>query len=791
MTRQLKAWLIRITSLLSITVLVAGCAGKALPPVAVNIPSRTIDYQNEVKPILDKRCTVCHSCYNSPCQLKLDSFEGVDRGATKRAVYNGTRLSSMDPTRLFTDARTTEEWRKKQFSSVTESSVGNGFNDSIMIQLLSHKMKNPQSSGEYRPETDELTCAENRNEVGGYLEMHPNRGMPYGFPPLKQEEFETVAGWLVQGAKGPDAAQQLELTTPKPVDALAIGQWEEFLNRDDAKHAVTARYLYEHLFLAHIRFGTPTNEFFELVRSKTPIGSPVDIIPTVRPYDDPGPDRFYYRFRKIHSTIVHKTHMVFDLDDAQLRRIEELFIVPEWQQSPHRIGYDPIMSANPFAVFEQIPPRSRYQFLLDNAQYVIKTFIHGPVCKGQIALNVIDDQFWVMFLDPDHDLSVRYPGFLKMNLDRLRMPIEQGSDQKIFSALTDEHRKKSAEFYKARQDLYAALNYSGLGPDAIWKGNRANDAPLLTVYRHFDSASVHKGALGNLPKSLWVIDYPLFERIYYALVAGFDIYGNVGHQLAIRLYMDGLRIEGESYFLDFLLPEQRPEIMASWYRKVELKKMNYHPSAMPALMTFETGDPKREFVERIVKKELLPATGIGFDSINYLSAGVAYPRLPTKYETRDDYLRAVTALSRPGNAFFSLVNEHNANLAYLRIRVKDGKDIVGSIVINRWHDNVAFMTGESDRLDSSRDSADFIPGIIGSYPNFFFDVRGEDLPDFFDLLANFDNSPQHLKRLAKYGINRSDERFWETYDWFQKRFLEDEPVQGGLFDLNRYYFKAS
>jgi hypothetical protein len=28
------------------------------------------------------------------------------------------------------------------------------------------------------------------------------------------------------------------------------------------------------------------------------------------------------------------------------------------------------------------------------------------------------------------------------------------------------------------------------------------------------------------------------------------------------------------------------------------------------------------------------------------------------------------------------------------------------------------------------------------------------------------------------------------YDWFQKRFYEDEPVNGGLFDLNRYYYLA-
>ena len=127
------------------------------------------------------------------------------------------------------------------------------------------------------------------------------------------------------------------------------------------------------------------------------------------------------------------------------------------------MGFDPKISANPFKAFEQIPPRSRYMFLLDSAHYVIMTFIHGPVCKGQIALNVINDHFWVMFLDPDHDLSVRYPGFLKVHGDRLAMPIEMGSAPRLFSALTNEHKKLAIAYYKARQDHYAALNYGGLG----------------------------------------------------------------------------------------------------------------------------------------------------------------------------------------------------------------------------------------------------------------------------------------------------------------------------------------
>ncbi|MDD2734185.1 MAG: fatty acid cis/trans isomerase [Desulfuromonadaceae bacterium] len=776
--------------ILLLLILFTGCAGKALPPVTVKIPTRTIDYQKEVKPLLDKRCTVCHSCYNSPCQLKLDSFEGIDRGATKRAIYNAGRLTTMEPTRLFTDAQTTQEWRKKQFFSVTESSVGDGLNNSLMIQLLSHKMKNQKSTGEYKPEADDLTCAENREELGGYLEKHPNNGMPFGFPPLKQDEFETVAGWLVQGAKGPDAAQQELLTTPKPADALAIGEWEDFFNRNDAKHAMTARYIYEHLFLAHLKFGTPTGEFYELVRSTTPPGQPINLIASVRPYDDPGVAQVYYRFRKIHSTIVQKTHMVFDLDDRQLKRFDELFIQPEWLQPPHLMGYDPKLSSRPFAVFEQIPPRSRYQFLLDNARYSIMTFIHGPVCKGQIALNVIDDHFWVMFMDPDHDLSVQYPAFLKLHADKLTMPIESGSDLGLFSALTDKHRNAAVEFYKARQDYYMSHNYTGLGIDSIWAGSRPGDEPLLTIYRHFDSASVHKGALGNLPKTLWVLDYPLLERIYYALVAGFDIYGTAGHQLAVRLYMDELRVEGESYFLDFLPPAKRQEIMQSWYIGEKLENMHYYPSALPARISFVTADPKREFVEQVVDRHLLPASGIKFDPLNYLRAGEQYPVMPKGYKSVDDYIGAFRALSQPGTPFARVINGNNSNLAYLRIRLKNGTNVISSMVVNRWHDNVSFLIKEDAHLDATKDSVDFVAGLIGSYPNYFFDVQEEDLPDFIDLLAHYEDTPKELARLAKYGINRADDRFWETYDWFQQRFNKDEPVRGGLFDLNRYYYRA-
>ena len=73
----------------------------------------------------------------------------------------------------------------------------------------------------------------------------------------------------------------------------------------------------------------------------------------------------------------------------------------------------------------------------------------------------------------------------------------------------------------------------------------------------------------------------------------------------------------------------------------------------------------------------------------------------------------------------------------------------------------------------------------------FFDVPQDEFQAFLGLLANFDRKEESKKRLARYAINRADDRFWETYDWFQKRFGEDEPVRGGLLDLNRYFHEAN
>ncbi|NPA66264.1 MAG: peptidylprolyl isomerase, partial [Epsilonproteobacteria bacterium] len=124
-------------------IFLTACSTPAFKPLKVEIPpNKSLSFIKDVKPILDKRCVICHSCYNSPCQAKYSSYEGLDRGASKILVYDATRLKAIDPTRLFIDASSTQQWRKKGFYSLIENTQRDkSYNDSLMLQLLSYKEK--------------------------------------------------------------------------------------------------------------------------------------------------------------------------------------------------------------------------------------------------------------------------------------------------------------------------------------------------------------------------------------------------------------------------------------------------------------------------------------------------------------------------------------------------------------------------------------------------------------------------------------------------------------------------
>ena len=96
------------------------CQSRAAPPPRRRRnPPRRCSYEAAQK-LFNARCVACHSCNNAPCQLKLTSYEGLQRGASKIEAIHPTRLQSIAPTRLGIDARSPEEWHKKGFFPVAD-----------------------------------------------------------------------------------------------------------------------------------------------------------------------------------------------------------------------------------------------------------------------------------------------------------------------------------------------------------------------------------------------------------------------------------------------------------------------------------------------------------------------------------------------------------------------------------------------------------------------------------------------------------------------------------------------
>ena len=362
-----------------------------------------IFYDSEVKPIIEQRCVVCHGCYDAPCQLKLSSTAGIERGASPEKVYSSSRLSAATPSRLFIDHQTTREWRIAGFTPVLNErrqDPATNIEAGVMARLLQQKQAHPLPDEARLPDSFDLGLnraqqCPRAEDMDHYEQRFPLWGMPYALPGLSQAEHSTLMAWLEQGAPMP---KQLP---PNPDAQLQIDAWEAFLNGDSDKQRLAARYLYEHWFLAHLYFSDlPAGAFYRLVRSETPPGEPIKVVATRRPYDDPGVHRVYYRFWAEQATVVDKTHMPYALNRQRLDKYRAWFMEADYTVAGLP-GYAPEITANPFKVFEAIPSDIRFRFLLEEAHFTIMNFIKGPVCRGQIALDVIQDQFWMFFVDPD------------------------------------------------------------------------------------------------------------------------------------------------------------------------------------------------------------------------------------------------------------------------------------------------------------------------------------------------------------------------------------------------------
>ena len=516
------------------------------------------------------------------------------------------------------------------------------------------------------------------------------------------------------------------------------------------------------------------------MRSRTPPGEPIAVIATRFPYDDPGVDRFWYRLRRIDATILHKTHVTYRLGPERLQRYRELFLAGDWRATRFP-SWKQKEASNPFIAFEEIPARARYRFFLDDTLYFVQTFIRGPVCHGSAATDVINDRFFVAFLDPDHDLSIVDPSLLRDAKEYLRLPAE-GGENLVRSWLRYDRSQKR---WRDRRAAGYRKWLAGRSPDLdfMWDGDGKHRGALLTVFRNYDNAMVLEGWWGADPKTVWVMDYPIFERIYYDLVAGFDVFGNVGHQLGVRLYMDNLRMESEDLFLALLPEPLREEIRASWYigatDQLKYTLVNKLRSrGMASGVHYRTGDPKAELIA--LMREHAAAVAGPPDRINRCSDSSCERAGATPTERRAE--RAFRRLSAAKGRFA----QHLPEVALVRVGAPGGDAAAYTLVHDREHTNVAAIFREEARLAPDEDRVTILPGIAGSYPNFVFDVAADEVEAFVDALLAMDR-PEDLTAIAsRWGVRRSSPRFWPTLDWLQDRLVLQDRREAGLLDWNRY-----
>jgi hypothetical protein len=734
-----------------------------------------LDYWRDVKPIVDSRCVVCHGCYDAPCQSNLASYQGVTRGAHKEKVYDAARLLATDPTRMFFDAQSNAGWRGKGFYPTLNERAATPEADregSVMYRLLRLKRAHPLPAGAELPK-DRFDFSLDRKqqcpaieEMDRFEQKNPEWGMPFGLPGLSDREYNTLTRWIEAGAPYRD---------PEPLSGAyqqRITEWERFLNGDSLKAQLMSRYIYEHWFVGSLYFDDlPGQEYFQLVRSKTPPGRPIEVIATPRPFDDPGVARVYYRLRRMVETPLAKTHMPYALSASRLARLKAWFV-----DAPYDVtalpSYAAETASNPFITFVQLPVNARYRLMLDEAQFTLMGFIKGPVCRGQVALSVINDHFWVVFAAPDLKSAENDAEFLAKEAKNLSLPAEHESTTRLLRWL--QYNSLESEYLRAKSRYFSERFGAGnpLKLELLWDGDRSNANAALTVFRHFDSATVVQDLIGERPQTVMLIGYPLLERIHYLLVAGFDVYGNAGHQLATRLYFDFMRMEGELNFLALLPRAARQGVRDHWYRGASKQHIEHFRDtdtyyAQETGIEFKTREPLAELYV-MLKSYVAPVS-----TQRYAIAGSGLSGAP---------LRSLIDLSGIRGRAIS----HLPEASFLTVRDAAGSDYHFTLLSNSAHSNVAELLGDEKRRLPDEDDLSVMNGFVGDYPNAFFVVRAGDLPGFVDAIRRLASEADYQSLLTRYGIRRTDERFWAHSDALHAAYRRWAPKEAGLFDYNRF-----
>jgi hypothetical protein len=267
------------------------------------------------------------------------------------------------------------------------------------------------------------------------------------------------------------------------------------------------------------------------------------------------------------------------------------------------------------------------------------------------------------------------------------------------------------------------------------------------------------------------MNYSLLERIHYLLVAGYDVYGNIGHQVNTRLYMDFLRMEGEFNFIAMLPQASRLTVRDDWYRGTtdDIKDRVYgkhaHFNRETGIHFKNTDHPEQELMSKL--KARLPGAG----------------STPYDLEKVDD--------AKLRQELYELAAVHGPALSWLpessilRIEEPGRPSRNFSLLRNTARSNVANFIYETITIIPDEHTLDVVNGIATAYPNAFYRIPRNSLPAFVDQVRTLSSEHDYDELVRRFGVRRTSSQFWTLSDAIAADYARTAPIESGVLDYNR------
>ncbi|RLA04183.1 MAG: hypothetical protein DRQ47_03830, partial [Gammaproteobacteria bacterium] len=101
------------------------------------------------------------------------------------------------------------------------------------------------------------------------------------------------------------------------------------------------------------------------------------------------------------------------------------------------------------------------------------------------------------------------------------------------------------------------------------------------------------------------------------------------------------------------------------------------------------------------------------------------------------------------------------------------------------HSNVAHLFFENDRHLPAEDNLTVLAGIVGTYPNAFFQVSEQNLGEFVNSVEQLKTTQDYTILKDKFAIRRTNSEFWQYADKLHAWYKAQQAPSAGLLDFNR------